>query len=124
MSLVRVYGWEIRKLVRQKRTWWGLGAAAVYALAFVLALSLKKNAGIPPDIPLAKQVTRTGVVLPLALLAFATFFGAPIISSLVAGDIVSSEDANNTLKMILTRSTPAARSIGGRRSRPPPTAWL
>jgi len=105
VSLGRVYGWETRKLVRQKRTWWGLGAAVVYALAFVLALSLKKNAGIPPDIQLAKQVTHTAAVLPLALLAFATFFGAPIISSLVAGDIVSSEDANNTLKMILTRST-------------------
>lgn len=105
MSLVRAYAWETRKLVRQKRTWSGLGAAIVYALAFVLALALKKNAGIPPDIPLAKQVTRTGVVLPLALLAFATFFGAPVITALVAGDIVSSEDANNTLKMILTRST-------------------
>jgi ABC-2 type transport system permease protein len=106
MSLLRAYGWETRKLIRQKRTWWGLGAAVVYALAFVLTLALKKHAGIPPDIPLAKQVTRTGVVLPLALLAFATFFGAPVISALVAGDIVSSEDANNTLKMILTRSTP------------------
>lgn len=105
MSLLRAYGWETRKLVRQNRTWWGLGAAVVYALAFVLTLSLKKNAGIPPDIPLAHQVTRTAVVLPLALLAFATFFGAPVISALVAGDIVSSEDANNTLKMILTRST-------------------
>lgn len=105
MSLLRAYGWETRKLARQKRTWAGLAAAVLYALAFVLALSLKKNAGIPPDIPLAKQVTQTAVVLPLALLAFATFFGAPVISSLVAGDIVSSEDANNTLKMILTRST-------------------
>jgi ABC-2 type transport system permease protein len=105
VSLVRAYAWETRKLIRQKRTWWGLGAAVLYALAFVLTLSLKKNAGIPPDIPLAEQVTRTAVVLPLALLAFATFFGAPVISALVAGDIVSSEDANNTLKMILTRST-------------------
>ena len=50
-------------------------------------------------------MTQSGVVLPLALLAFATFFGAPVITALVAGDIVSSEDANNTLKMILTRST-------------------
>jgi ABC-2 type transport system permease protein len=95
----------MRKLVRQKRTWAGLLAAVLYALAFVIALSVKKHAGIPPDIPLARQVTRSGVVLPLALLAFATFFGAPVISSLVAGDIVSAEDANNTLKMILTRST-------------------
>jgi ABC-2 type transport system permease protein len=105
VSLVRAYGWESRKLARQKRTWAGLAAAVLYALAFVLTLSLKKHAGIPPDIPLATQVTETAVVLPLALLAFATFFGAPVISSLVAGDIVSSEDANNTLKMILTRST-------------------
>ena len=105
MSLLRTYGWEVRKLARQKRSWAGVLAAVLYALAFVLALSLKKHAGIPPDIPLAKQVTHSGVVLPLALLAFATFFGAPVISSLVAGDIVSAEDANNTLKMILTRST-------------------
>jgi ABC-2 type transport system permease protein len=105
MSLLRTYGWETRKLAKQKRTWSGLIAAVLYALAFVLALSLKKHAGIPPDIPLAKQVTQTAVVLPLALLAFATFFGAPVISSLVAGDIVATEDANNTLKMILTRST-------------------
>jgi len=105
VKLLRSYGWETRKLARQKRTWSGLAAAVLYALAFVLALSLKKNAGIPPDIPLAKQVTQTAVVLPLALLSFATFFGAPVIASLVAGDIVSSEDANNTLKMILTRST-------------------
>jgi ABC-2 type transport system permease protein len=105
MSVLRAYTWELRKLIRQKRTWAGLAAALLYALAFVLALALKKNAGIPPDIPLAKQVTKTAVVLPLALLSFATFFGAPVISALVAGDIVSSEDANNTLKMILTRST-------------------
>jgi ABC-2 type transport system permease protein len=105
MRLLGTYGWEIRKLARQKRTWAALGAAVLYALAFVLALSLKKHAGIPPDIPLARELTRSGVVLPLALLAFATFFGAPVISALVAGDIVATEDANNTLKMILTRST-------------------
>jgi ABC-2 type transport system permease protein len=105
VRLATTYGWEVRKLTRQKRTWAGLGAAVLYALAFVIALSLKKHAGIPPEIPLAHQLTRSGVVLPLALLAFATFFGAPVISSLVAGDIVATEDANNTLKMILTRST-------------------
>ena len=105
MSVLRAFRWELWKLARQKRTYAGLGAAALYALAFVVTLSVKKNAGLPPDIPLARQVTKSGVVLPLALLSFATFFGAPVISSLVAGDIVASEDANNTLKMILTRST-------------------
>ena len=117
MSLLRAYGWELRKLVRQKRTFAGLLAAVLYALAFVIALSVKKHAGIPPDIPLAKQVTKTAVVLPLALLAFATFFGAPVISSLVAGDIVASEDSNNTLKTILTRSPAAARSTARKHRR-------
>jgi predicted trehalose synthase len=70
MMLVRTYGWETRKLARQKRTWADLAAAVLYALAFVIALSLKKHAGIPPDIPLARQLTRSGVVLPLALLGF------------------------------------------------------
>ena len=76
MRLLRAYGWETRKLARQKRTWAGLAAAMLYALAFVIALSLKKHAGLPPDVPLAHDVTKTGVVLPLALLTFATFFGA------------------------------------------------
>jgi len=98
------YRWELRKLLRQKRTLAAVGAAVLYALAFVITLRLKSKAGLPPDIPLAGQVKQTAAVLPLALLAFATFFGAPIIASLVPGDIVASEDTNNTLKMILTRS--------------------
>jgi len=53
MKLLRTYGWETRKLARQKRTWAGLGAAVLYALAFVVALTVKKHAGIPPEIPLA-----------------------------------------------------------------------
>ena len=98
------YRWEIRKLLRQKRTFAGLFAAVIYALAFVVVLKLRSDAALPPDIPLAKQVKDTGAVLPLALLSFATFFGAPVIASIVPGDIVASEDSNNTLKMILTRS--------------------
>ena len=122
VSLGRVYGWETRKLVRQKRTWWGLGAAVVYALAFVLALSLKKNAGIPPDIPLAKQVTQTGACCRSPCSPSRPSSARRSSPSLVAGDIVSSEDANNTLKMILTRSTTAERSTGRRCSQPRPTA--
>jgi ABC-2 type transport system permease protein len=98
------YRWELKKLVRQKRTLVAGAAAMLYALAFVVTLRLKSKAGLPPDIPLAGQVKHTAAVLPLALLAFATYFGAPIVASLVPGDIVASEDSNNTLKMILTRS--------------------
>ena len=100
----RAYGWEIRKLLHQKRTFAGLIGAVIYALAFVVVFRLRSDAALPPDIPLASQVKDTAAVLPLALLSFATFFGAPVLASLVPGDIVASEDSNNTLKMILTRS--------------------
>lgn len=102
--IVRAYAWEIHKLLRQKRTFAGLIAAVLYAAAFVVVLRVRADAALPPDIPLASQVKHTAAVLPLALLSFATFFGAPVVASIVPGDIVASEDSNNTLKMILTRS--------------------
>ena len=55
MSLVRAYAWETRKLVRQKRTWSGLGAAVALRARLRARAALKKNAGIPPDIPLASK---------------------------------------------------------------------
>jgi ABC-2 type transport system permease protein len=99
-----VYRWELRKLVAQKRTYAGYIAAAIFALAFVIVLKAKHNAGVPTDIPLGAQVKQTGLALPLVLLQFASIFGAPLITALVASDIVASEHQNATLKTILTRS--------------------
>src|SRR5581483_8191092 len=99
-----VYRWELRKLVAQKRTYAGFVAAAVFALAFVLVLRLKHNAAVPADIPLGSQVKHTGLALPLVLLQFASIFGAPLITALVASDIFATEHQNATLKTVLTRS--------------------
>jgi ABC-2 type transport system permease protein len=44
------------------------------------------------------------LAIPLVLLTFASAFLRPLITALVAGDIVASEDQNGTLKTILTRS--------------------
>lgn len=99
-----VYRWELRKLVAQKRTYAGFLAAAIFALAFVLVLRLKHNAGVPSDIPLGREVKHTGLALPLVLLQFASIFGAPLITALVASDIFATEHQNSTLKTVLTRS--------------------
>ena len=99
-----VYRWELRKLVSQKRTYAGYIAAAIFALAFVIVLKVKSNAGVPSDIPLGPQVKHTGLALPLVLLQFASIFGAPLITALVASDIVATEHQNSTLKTVLTRS--------------------
>ena len=70
----------------------------------MIVLKVKHNAGVPHDVPLGSQVKQTGLALPLVLLQFASIFGAPLITALVASDIVASEHHNSTLKTVLTRA--------------------
>jgi ABC-2 type transport system permease protein len=102
-GLFTVYRWELRKLLAQKRVYLGIGAGVIYALAFVIVLSLKTG-GVPSDVPLGAAIRSTGLALPLVLLSFAAVFGAPLVTVIVAGDILSGEDQNDTMKTILTRS--------------------
>ena len=97
-----VYRWELRKLRSQKRTYLGLGAAAAVPVIFVTATSLR--GGGPNDVPFGRYIHDTGLAIPLVLLLFGSIWMFPLITALVAGDIVASEDGNGTLKTILTRS--------------------
>ena len=99
-----VYRWELRKLLAQKRTFIGLGAAVAVPLIFVIALSADNNGGGPDELPFSGYVRETGFAVPLVCLAFGAFWLLPLITALVAGDIVATEDQNGTLKTILTRS--------------------
>lgn len=98
-----VFAWELRKLRSQKRTYLGLGAAALVPLIFVIALL--SSSGGPDEVPFGRYVKETGLAVPLVGLLFSSVWLFPLIASLVAGDIVSSEDNHGTLKTILTRST-------------------
>ena len=98
-----VYRWELRKLRSQKRTYLGLGAAALVPLIFIVALL--SSSGGPDEVPFGRYVKQTGLAVPLVGLLFSSVWLFPLITSLVAGDIVSSEDNHGTLKTILTRST-------------------
>ena len=102
-GIATVYTWELRKLLSQKRTYLGLGAAALVPLIFVIALL--SSSGGPDEIPFGRYVKETGLAVPLVGLLFSSVWLFPLITSLVAGDIVSSEDNHGTLKTILTRST-------------------
>jgi ABC-2 type transport system permease protein len=97
-----VYRWELRKLVAQKRTYLGLAAAIIAPTIFVVALAVQN--GSPNDVPFGRYVRDSGLAAPLVLLTFGSIWLFPLIASLVAGDIVASEDGNGTLKTILTRS--------------------
>lgn len=111
-STLTVYRWELRKLISQKRTYIGLGAAALLPVIFVSVMAFQT--GGPYDAPLGHNLRHTGIALTLVVLTFASRFGAQLVTALVAGDIVANEDSTGTLKMILTRSARRAQILGGK----------
>jgi ABC-2 type transport system permease protein len=98
-----VYRWELTKLRFQKRTYLGLGAAAVVPIIFVVAIHFRhdRHGG---DFAFSSYLTRSGLAVPLVILLFGAIWMFPLITALVAGDIFASEDHNGTLKTVLTRS--------------------
>src|SRR5881392_2245546 len=106
-GVTTIYRWELRKLRAQKRTYLGLGAAVVVPLIFVIALVTQ--GGRPEGVAFGRYVHQTGLAIPLVLLLFGSIWMFPLITALVAGDIVASEDHNGTLKTILTRSVDRER---------------
>ncbi len=107
-----VYKWELLKLRAQKRTYLGLGAAVIVPIAFVLALMFRS--GGPTDIVLGKYLRQSGLATPFVVLEFMAIWGLPLITALVAGDIVASESHNGTLKTILTRSRERGEVFAGK----------
>jgi ABC-2 type transport system permease protein len=98
-----VYRWELTKLRYQKRTYLGLGAAAIVPILFVLAIHFRHNRH-GGDFAFSSYLTRSGLAVPLVILLFGAVWMFPLITALVAGDIIASEDHNGTLKTVLTRS--------------------
>ena len=108
-----VYRWELRKLVAQKRTFIGVGAAVVVPLIFIVAM-LADSTGGPEGVPFGEYVRETGLAIPLVCLSFGAIWLLPLITALVAGDIVAAEDQNGTLKTILTRSVDRSQVFAGK----------
>jgi ABC-2 type transport system permease protein len=98
-----VYRWELTKLRYQKRTYLGLGAAAIVPILFVLAIHFQHR-GHGGDFAFSNYLDRSGLAVPLVILLFGAVWLFPLITALVAGDIFASEDHNGTLKTVLTRS--------------------
>ena len=112
-GVARIYRWELAKLIAQKRTYLGLGAAVLVPIAFVVALAVQKGGG-PTDVPLGRTLRETGLATPFVVLFFLSIWGLPLITALVAGDIVASETHNGTLKTILTRSSDRGEIFAGK----------
>jgi ABC-2 type transport system permease protein len=111
-GLGTVYRWELVKLQAQKRTYIGLGAAVLVPMIFIVAL-LTGDGG-PEGIPFGRYVRESGLAIPLVGLIFGAIWFFPLITALVAGDIVAAEDSNGTLKTILTRSVERWQIFAGK----------
>jgi ABC-2 type transport system permease protein len=111
-GVATVYRWEVRKLLAQKRTYLGFGAAAIVPIIFCIAVGA--GGGHPNDVAFGKYIHETGLAIPLVLLLFGSVWLFPLITALVAGDILSSEDRYGTLKMILTRSVERQQIFAGK----------
>ncbi len=107
-----IYRWELIKLRAQKRTYMGLGASVLVPVIFIVAL-LTGDGG-PEDIPFGRYVRDSGLAIPLVGLFFGSIWFFPLVTSLVAGDIVAAEDGNGTLKTILTRSVDRWQIFAGK----------
>ena len=112
-GIAAVYRWELRKLIAQKRTFIGIGAAIAVPLIFVVAMAADSSGG-PEGIPFGEYVRQTGLAVPLVCLFFGAIWLLPLITALVAGDIVAAEDQNGTLKTILTRSVDRSQVFTGK----------
>ena len=110
--MTSVYKWEVLKLLAQKRTYLGLGAAMLVPVVFVVVLNIKS--GGPNDIPLGRYIRETGLATPFVVLFFMSIWAFPLITALVAGDIVAAESHNGTLKTILTRSRDRGEIYAGK----------
>jgi ABC-2 type transport system permease protein len=111
-GVAKVFRWEVAKLLAQKRTYLGLGAAMLVPLVFVVVLVLQT--GGPNDVPLGRYIRETGLAVPFVVLFFMSIWGLPLITALVAGDIVAAESHNGTLKTILTRSRERGEIFAGK----------
>ena len=117
---MRTYGWEVRKLVAQRRTLTGLLVAVLIPAAFAIGLAVNParrpapGAPVDPDVFIALAYNTSGLVLPLIALFFSSLVLLPLLCALVAGDIVATEDGNQTLKTVLTRSTSRLRLLGAK----------
>ena len=110
--MTHVYKWEVLKLLAQKRTYLGLGASMLVPLVFVVVLTIQR--GGPNDIPLGRYIRQTGLATPFVVLFFMSIWAFPLITALVAGDIVAAESHNGTLKTILTRSRDRGEIFAGK----------
>jgi ABC-2 type transport system permease protein len=101
-GVVTAVRWEIAKLAAQAKARYTLLAVLVAPVVVVLVLHSQQRP--PKDTLFGRHIVESGYAMPLLVLGFAAQWVLPLLTSLVAGDIVASEDQHGTWKTVLTRT--------------------
>jgi ABC-2 type transport system permease protein len=103
---------ECAKLSAQVKVW----AVLVTCLAgpFAFATAIKVQSSLPEDTLFGRSVKASGFAVPLVVLGFAASWGFPVLTSVVGGDLFSSEDRYGTWSTLLTRSRTRGELFAGK----------
>lgn len=101
--------WEVHKLLARRSVQAVLVAVVVLPSVVVGVLVLQPSA--PTDSLFGRWVHTSGFAPSLVLLGFCGQWVLPLLVSLVAGDLMSSERHHGTWQSILTRSMPRSRIV-------------
>lgn len=107
-----VWRWEVAKLLGQVRV--RAVAATCLFVPFLVVAVFAVQSGVPQDTLFGAWVHSSGFAVPLVILGFAGQWVLPLTTSLVAGDIFSSEDHFTTWKTVLTRSRSRGEIFAGK----------
>jgi ABC-2 type transport system permease protein len=107
-----VYRFELVKLTGQVRTRISVALCVLAPFAFVAAMGMQD--ATPDDTLFGRWLHASGFATPLVVLAFGSQWAFPALTSVVAGDMFSSEDHFGTWGMILTRSRTRAEIFAGK----------
>lgn len=114
LFLLQLQG-EMRKLFARKRTFLGFAAFVIFEIAVLFLLQLKpvqrklsaaiENAGFDPAVYLS------GLTLGFLIIIWTVFLLEALFLALVAGDVVSKEVEDGSLRMMLCRPVSRARIL-------------
>jgi ABC-2 type transport system permease protein len=93
------------ELIKLLALWRARAALLVVLVAPPLvALVLQLQSGLPTDALFGRWVQEIGLAFPLVLLSSVAPWGVPVLASLIAGDVLSSEHAHGTWATLLGRT--------------------
>jgi ABC-2 type transport system permease protein len=111
-GLLSVAGVEWAKLVAQMKVRILLAVCVIAPFGFAVAMRVQSS--LPVDTLFGRAVKESGLAVSLVVLGFAALWAFPVMTSVVGGDLFSSEDRYGTWKTVLTRSRSRVEVFAGK----------